>query len=156
MKSLLHAESRDALRRRLAALRPNTVPKWGKFSAPQMVAHLIQSLGMMTGDVHVVTARVPWVVRNAPLKHMLIHVIPFPKGLPTSPELLARNAISGVESGPAWSAELSAFDEALERIPIVAEAGRWPAHPAFGPLSGQQWGVQQYRHLDHHFRQFGV
>ena len=29
-------------------------------------------------------------------------------------------------------------------------------HPFFGPLTGKQWGETQYKHLDHHFRQFGV
>jgi hypothetical protein len=32
----------------------------------------------------------------------------------------------------------------------------WPEHPAFGRMSRRVWGVLGYRHLDHHFRQFGV
>jgi hypothetical protein len=33
---------------------------------------------------------------------------------------------------------------------------RWAAHPAFGRMSHRAWGVLGYRHLDHHFRQFGI
>ena len=29
-------------------------------------------------------------------------------------------------------------------------------HPFFGTLTGKQWGETQYKHVDHHFRQFGV
>lgn len=29
-------------------------------------------------------------------------------------------------------------------------------HPAFGHLTYDQWGQVQYKHLDHHLRQFGV
>ena len=29
-------------------------------------------------------------------------------------------------------------------------------HPFFGRLSGKQWGETQYKHVDHHLRQFGV
>ena len=29
-------------------------------------------------------------------------------------------------------------------------------HPAFGYFTSQQWGQMQYKHLDHHFRQFRV
>ena len=29
-------------------------------------------------------------------------------------------------------------------------------HPAFGHLTYDQWGQMQYKHLDHHLRQFGV
>lgn len=29
-------------------------------------------------------------------------------------------------------------------------------HPFFGSMDDSQWGVLQYKHLDHHLRQFGV
>jgi hypothetical protein len=29
-------------------------------------------------------------------------------------------------------------------------------HRFFGRLSGAEWGVTQYKHLDHHLRQFGA
>ena len=33
---------------------------------------------------------------------------------------------------------------------------KWDPHPAFGQFSHDQWGMLQYKHLDHHLRQFGV
>ena len=121
-----------------------------------MLAHVIQSLRMMTGDVSVAMPRGPWVVRHAPLKHLLIYVLPFPRGLPTSPELLARPSAGEHASAAEWAEELRAFERALARIPEVAEAGAWPPHPAFEALSGREWAVLQRRHLEHHFRQFGL
>lgn len=32
----------------------------------------------------------------------------------------------------------------------------WPKHPFFGHFTTDQWGKMQYKHLDHHLRQFGV
>ena len=29
-------------------------------------------------------------------------------------------------------------------------------HGFFGKMSGHDWGVTQYKHMDHHLRQFGV
>ncbi|MBC7523286.1 MAG: DUF1569 domain-containing protein [Flavobacterium sp.] len=29
-------------------------------------------------------------------------------------------------------------------------------HPFFGKMSPSEWGVLFYKHLDHHFKQFGV
>jgi hypothetical protein len=29
-------------------------------------------------------------------------------------------------------------------------------HSFFGRMSGAEWGVMQYKHLDHHLRQFGA
>jgi hypothetical protein len=157
MSSLLEASARDELWRRVTALRPDTPAKWGRFDAPRMLAHAIQSLGMMTGDVHVEAKPVPWIVRHAPLKHLLIYVLPFPRGLPTAPELLARTCPDAVgRSALAWEEERQAFSGALDRIAELETREAWPPHPAFGPLTGPQWGTLQYRHLDHHFRQFGL
>src|SRR5690606_34536514 len=32
----------------------------------------------------------------------------------------------------------------------------WDPHPVFGTFTHEQWGQMQYKHLDHHLRQFGV
>jgi len=29
-------------------------------------------------------------------------------------------------------------------------------HAFFGPMTPQEWAILQYKHLDHHLRQFGV
>jgi hypothetical protein len=157
MKSLLHESDRETLRRRFGALRPDTTPRWGKFTAPQMAAHLIQSMRVMLGEVPMPAEPTPWIVRNPPLKHLLIYVLPFPKGLPTSPVLLERAAHAGEAADAAgWQEEIRAFGEALDAIAARDPAAPWPTHAAFGPLSGREWGVLQFRHLDHHFRQFGL
>jgi hypothetical protein len=36
-----------------------------------------------------------------------------------------------------------------------AAAAGYP-HALLGPLSGEEWGVLQHKHLDHHVRQFGA
>jgi hypothetical protein len=35
-------------------------------------------------------------------------------------------------------------------------AAEWATHPAFGAISGKDYGTLIYRHFDHHLRQFGV
>ncbi|MEC8832876.1 MAG: DUF1569 domain-containing protein, partial [Bacteroidota bacterium] len=32
----------------------------------------------------------------------------------------------------------------------------WDPHPVFGSFTPEQWGQMQYKHLDHHLRQFGI
>lgn len=155
MQSLLKAESRDALWRRASTLRPDTPARWGRFTAPQMLAHLIQSLRMTTGDLPIPPEPAPWVLSHAPLKHLLIYVLPFPKGMSTFPELLARPAAEpGDLSHTAWLDEQQAFKAALDAVGVMDPRGEWPVHGAFGPLTGREWGVLQHRHLSHHLRQF--
>ena len=157
MRSLLTREWRESIRERAAGLRPETGARWGRFTAPQMLAHAIQSLRMMTGELAVPVERVPWVVRHAPLRQLLIYVLPFPKGLPTSAALLSRPAAEpSVISAAVWAAEQRELARVLEAIGARAAEGGWPEHPAFGPMDGRDWGVLQYRHIDHHLRQFGL
>ena len=52
--------------------------------------------------------------------------------------------------------------ETNKLIELINEAyshrhkSEWNPHPAFGYFTREQWGQMQYKHLDHHLRQFGV
>ncbi|MBK6423576.1 MAG: DUF1569 domain-containing protein [Gemmatimonadetes bacterium] len=153
MPTLWDPETRAALVRRVAALSPAATPRWGTFTAPRMLAHLTDALRMATGELPVARRPVPWVLYTPPFKQLIIHVLPFPRGAPTAPELVARL----LGSDPVeLDGERAAFAGALDRFAARGCAGVWPDHPAFGPLRGSTWGVLQARHADHHLRQFGV
>jgi hypothetical protein len=114
--------------------------------APQMVAHLLASVRMATGELPTAPKRTP--LRHTPLKQLIIYVLPFPKGTPTARELQP-------VPGP-WQREVDELRASLDRFVKRDRKGAWPVHPAFGQLSARGWGVLTYRHLDHHLRQFGV
>jgi hypothetical protein len=84
-----------------------------------------------------------------PLKHLILYVLPFPKGAPTAPEL--KPAVAG-----SLEEERKALLELLERIGTGPQEGVGPAHPLFGPLTWREWGVATYKHTDHHLKQFGA
>jgi hypothetical protein len=52
----------------------------------------------------------------------------------------------------------SNWNAALTRFVARGREARphWNPHPAFGSLPNWEWGRLMYRHIDHHFRQFGV
>ena len=81
MKSAWDADNRRELQQRVLALRPETQGQWGRMTAPQMVAHLADSLRMALGDIPVAAKKSP--IRYPPLKQLLICWLPFPKGVPT-------------------------------------------------------------------------
>ena len=113
-----------------------------------MLTHLRQSALMALGELPVV-----WKNKRAfqvfPIKHLILHVVPFPKGAPTAPELLVPH------SAPV-DAIRSALVALVERIGEGPREGYGPVHPLFGRLSFREWGVATYKHTDHHLRQFGV
>jgi hypothetical protein len=146
-KSVFQAAARKELQQRLVQLAPERAPLWGRMNAPKMVAHLADSLRMALGEIQ--PAPIGGPLRLPGLKHLAILVLPWPKGVRTAPELIARPPA-------AWTGEVLTVSALLERVAARPLEGAWPRHPAFGRMSGRLWGALVYRHCDHHFRQFGI
>jgi hypothetical protein len=83
-------------------------------------------------------------------RYLVIHVLPWPKGAPTAPELLARCDVAQFE------VEKKLFGELVAKVGSRKDATDWPEHPAFGPMKRSDWGALGYRHVHHHFTQFGI
>jgi hypothetical protein len=148
MKTMWDAPCQREIRDRVARLSPERKGEWGKMSAPEMVCHLAESLKMTLGDLPVTRKNVP--IRYPPLKQLIVYLLPFPKGVPTAPELLTR-------SPRAWNADVADLQALVDRfVARGSETTPWVEHPAFGRLSRRAWGVLVYRHMDHHLRQFGA
>ena len=148
MRSILNEADRAAIDRRLRSLSISSTRRWGSMDVTGMVQHLRRSTLMALGELSV-----PSVNKRAfhmfPLKHLIIYVLPFPKGAPTAPELKPETAASFEE-------ERAALLKLLEKIGTGLRKGVGPSHPLFGPLSWREWGVVTYKHADHHLKQFGA
>lgn len=147
MKTLWDEAARQDLRQRLGRLTPASNRRWGSMSAPQMLAHLVDAMRMAVGDIAVPSRNLP--LRFTPIKQLVIYCLPFPKGAPTAPQLVSRPAGD-------WPSECATLVTLIERFAECDRDRAWPDHPAFGRLTGGDWGVLTYRHIDHHFKQFGV
>jgi len=148
MRTVLDERDLDALCRRVASLTPASSPRWGSLTVGGMVGHLIQSARMALGEL-AVEPRGKRVFRTCPLKHLILYVLPFPRGAPTSRALLV------AEPGP-LEAEQKELHALLRRLGSGPRSGMGPTHPLFGQLSRQAWGSLMYKHTDHHLRQFGA
>ena len=147
-KSLFDREAREELVRRMESIDPTRGPLWGKMNAGQMLAHINASLRMATGELATKPKRTP--LKNPLGRWLVIYGMKtWPHSTPTAPELLS------TPPGE-WEAELVRFRELLEQAGTRSPAGEWPLHPAFGKLTGTQWGHLTYKHVEHHLRQFGV
>ncbi|HYW50572.1 MAG TPA: DUF1569 domain-containing protein [Gemmatimonadaceae bacterium] len=148
MPTLLDAAARDACAARLDRLTADAAPKWGRMSAPQMLAHMNDAFEMAFGERTVSMKSLP-LARMFPLKHLIFYVLPFPKNAPTAREIISR--------APAdFAAERARLKQQIERMAPGRERIAYAAHPIFGQLTAKEWGVLGYKHFDHHLRQFGV
>ena len=146
-KTLWNARARQELLDRLQRLSPQAKPLWGRMNAPQMLAHLSKWMQMAEGDL--ATADKKLLMRYPPLKQFVVYWMPWPKGVPTAPELICRDEFD-------WNKEYAAVRQMLLSFEKRDPKGPWPVHPAFGRMTSRAWGVLGYRHTDHHFRQFGI
>jgi Protein of unknown function (DUF1569) len=147
------ARDRDAqeLVRRLRTLRPDSVRRWGKMSAHQMVCHLNDAFRMATGERAV--SRIPTLLERTFIKWIAFHVpLRWPPGIATVPEI---DQLIGGTCPTEFGADLAELETLV--VSVAARRGvSWPNHPIFGRMSEAQWLRWGYLHTDHHLRQFGV
>ena len=148
MGSILNDDERRAICRRIGSVTSASVPRWGRMDARAMLTHLKLSALMALGDLPV-ACKSKRAFQVFPIKHLILHVVPFPKGAPTAPELL----VPGTAPVDAIRSELVTL---VERIGKGPREGEGPVHPLFGRLSFHEWGVATHKHTDHHLRQFGA
>ena len=148
MRSILNEADRAEINRRVRSLSDSSTGRWGSMDVVGMLKHLRLSASMALGELPV-PSKSKRAFQVFPLKHLILYVIPFPKGAPTAPELKPAVAASLEE-------ERAAVLELLARIGTGPREGAGPAHPLFGPLTWREWGVATYKHTDHHLRQFGA
>src|SRR5690348_15315303 len=107
---------------RAQKLTPETKGGWGKFNVAGMMAHLNDSYRMALGELTVPSKNLP--LRFTPIKQLVIYVLPFPKGAPTAPQLLAR--CDGASLANEQQAMLAMFD----KLASVKPGDALQEHPA--------------------------
>ena len=139
---------RSSIAARAKRLTADTTARWGKFRASGMLAHLNDSYRMALGELKVPSKNLP--LRYTPIKQLVIYVLPFPKGAPTAPELIARSSSAVLED------ERLAFVRLFDQLGGLTAKSVLQPHPAFGALSYDEYGALMAKHTEHHFRQFGI
>lgn len=149
MGSILNETDRAEIDRRMRSLTASSTRRWGTLDIVGMLEHLRLSANMALGELSIPSSN-KRAFQMFPLKHLILYVVPFPKGAPTAPALKPSTDAASFEEVRADLLTL------LERIGTGPSEGAGPAHPLFGPLSWKEWGVVTYKHADHHLKQFGA
>jgi len=147
MKSLFDPTALSEIQQRLKSLSPESSREWGKMTPSQMLNHCQAPLNIMLKRKDY-GLKPMWLV-SLLFKRSLYNDKPFKKNLPTAKSLKQT-------TDKDFDAELSKLNELIEEVKSQRETADWGAHPAFGKLTKEQWGKMQYKHLDHHLRQFGA
>ena len=149
MQNLFQPESATGIIMRIARLQPSAKSLWGKMNVSQMLAHCKAPLQVALGDKNLKHSFIGWLFGKTAKKQMLKEA-PFKRNLPTDASFVVRDERN-------FSLEQ---DELLNLIKRFSEtepetvAAR--VHPFFGKMTTDEWGILQWKHLDHHLKQFGV
>lgn len=148
MRSLSHANARDEIIERISRLTPENQRRWGQMEVSRVPCHLADQLRMALADIPTGTPRGP--ARYAPLRFLLLHVLPWPKGKVQAP------AEAFTTPPTSWDADRAALLDLIARFAHTPPDELASTHPVFGPMTSRDWAVLSYRHLDHHLRQFSA
>ena len=151
MKNLFDPAVANQVKTRLGKLQPQSERRWGKMTAPQMLAHCSGSMQWAVGEVTPEKAALPVRLMGRLVKPMVFrNEDPLRRNSPTARSLIV-----------AGERDLSRERDRLAGLIDKFVAGGPAActknpHSFFGKMTPQEWAILMYKHLDHHLRQFGV
>lgn len=150
MNNLFNSSDAVEILSRLEKLSPNAQKQWGKMNVNQMLAHWNASLETAMGITS--SERVGLIARlfGKLLKPTFFGEKPFPKNSATDQTYI----ITGKPD----------FDQAkakvIRHVKQFADGGTEKCttniHAFFGKLTPTEWATMQWKHFDHHLRQFSA
>ena len=150
MKNVFDAKIVEEVTERINRLTPDSVPQWGKMSAPQMLAHCNVTYELVYDDRHKKPNAFMKFILKTFIKKAVVNETPFKRNGQTAP-------VFKVKSDKDFNVEKTRLISYLTQTQQLGEAHFDQKESLnFGPLSKQEWNNMFYKHLDHHLTQFGV
>jgi hypothetical protein len=150
MKNLFEPARVKEVKERVAQLRPDTTALWGKMSSAQAVAHCAVAMEWAVGDRVAPRMFVGRIIGAMVKRQLLGNEEPMRRNSPTAKDLVVRDERD-------LGTERERLCRLIDRFAAAGPEGcTTHPHSFFGRLTGDEWATLQYKHLDHHLRQFGV
>lgn len=149
MKSIFNADDNAELINRINQLSDTSQALWGKMSPAQMMAHCQASMNMAFGNTK---KNRHWIGKllGSISKNRLLRVTTFDRNMPTYKKF-------EIATEKDFNKEKDQFITLIQSALIKSESAlvKYP-HPYFCTFKPGEWSQLNWKHLDHHFRQFDV
>lgn len=149
MKSLFESDAYNEILHRLESLHKDTESQWGVMTVSQMLCHCQKPILVALGRESLPKSNFLMKLLYKSFKSAMYNDKPWKKNLAT-PKTYK------VEEEKEFEREKEVLIGLIHEFYKEKDRETWDPHPAFGHFTHQQWGMLQYKHLDHHLRQFGV
>jgi hypothetical protein len=150
MKNMFDSAAVKEIKTRLEALRPDSSRQWGTMDVAQMVAHCSAGMQLASGELRPPRKAMGRLIGGIIKPMALGDDKPMRKNSPTAEGLI-------VQDERDLELERERLRGLIDQFVADGPAGctTYP-HSFFGRLTPDEWSVLIYKHLDHHFRQFGA
>lgn len=149
MESLFDPKGNQNIINRIDQLTPITLSQWGKMTVSQMLLHCQQPIKVAFGTLEL---KPNWMLKllfGKTAKKQVLAPGTFRRDTPTVKEFRITHEPNFEEAKQGLITLITDF----KKGPAIIKSSK---HPFFGELSAEEWDQMQWKHLDHHLRQFGV
>lgn len=150
MKSLFNTEAHQEILNRINNLDENSQAVWGKMNVGQMLKHCQIPIEIALGKRNMET-KVGFFKKLIfkAFKPMMYNDKLWKHNIKTPKEFIITEPLI-------FEVEKSKSVNLINEFESKKDDTNWPEHPIFGNFTVEQRGQMQYKHWDHHLRQFGV
>ncbi len=148
MKNLFNQTDSAEVIKRIEKLQPNSNREWGKMNVAQMLAHCQVPFEVFFGEKKQKRGLIGMLF-GAMAKKRMLHEGAFAKNLPTAKDFIVSDERN-------FEKEKQQLITLIKRFTSTGDPHSIQKHPFFGKMSGNEWSVLAYKHLDHHLKQFAV
>jgi len=149
MESVFDKAENAAILKRIDSLTPDTQALWGKMNVQQMLLHCQKPIEVSFGEGNT-KRNLLGILIGGWVKRKLLKPGPLDRNGPTAPGF----ATTGLS--PDFKKEQQALRGMVERYAQGPSSIANETHPFFGKMTMEEWDSLQWKHLDHHLRQFGA
>ena len=150
MKSLFNRDDHQEILDRIEKLNEKTSAIWGKMSVDQMLKHCQVPLDVAI-EKKELNSKIGFMKKLLfkAFKPTMYNDKLWNQNIPTAKEYI-------ITQKHDFHTEKEQLKNVINEFHTLKTKTNWPKHPFFGNFTTEQWGKLQYKHLDHHFRQFDV
>jgi hypothetical protein len=150
MKSIFEKQVREELIHRIEKLSDSSTANWGKMNVYQMIVHCIKTEDMYLRNKSYDRLFIGRIFGQMSLKSIMKDDKPFKQNEPTHPEFkISENGYISTNKSR-W---VNLINDYANKKESDYEGF---SHPFFGKMTKTQIGEYNYKHIDHHLRQFNV
>ncbi len=148
--NIFDAKTTEETFKRLEKLNYMSKPQWGKMNAAQMLAHLNVAYDLAYDRIPYKSSGFKRFILKLLVKPLVVGEKPYKKNSHTAPEFIIADERD-------FEKEKSKFiDNVKQTEAHGTKHFEGKVSTSFGPMSAKEWSNQFYKHIDHHFTQFGV